>query len=677
MVSISCLKSGDQRMVATKPNEGKTRRTRQVDGPDGTSAWIVAVATCLINFIMAGLGRMSGILFVAFIETYGVDRRSASMPSSVRSSTGNLLGPVVGILGQKYGARSITMIGGIVATTSAVTCFLVNDITWVTILWGGLNGLGNALTVTLPQVVIGQYFDKYQTTASGMAFSGGCLGSFLFPVLLENLIHEYGLGGTFLILGGIIMHTIPAAMILRKPSWLRSKKAETSGVDDVECSKTKLTLDQYYMSDVRKELVKRGTIAEVPRNGPNLDILKQNSELVMKLLETVSAKGTEWTNCTDIDEKSRLHLESYLWAELHDVFRSIEEPEGNSRQLNLTLTRQDIFNDFYQKEPLKPVSSNRQFLAVDQPFVPGSLKKCSSVPDLAKASNNCNILHKLKDLYEMKLSDILAACPKENKRIILRVSRELKKLYHVSTRSGTCGKLAVDTNTFQNEILKKREHAEMDHSNSFFDHILTAFKLYLKPMFLVICLCRAVHFIAFIPAMTTVVDFVMDKGLIEQDGKYAIAALSLGDLLGRLCFGWVTDKGYLSMSKFMMTVMIAQGASTAFLPLMNTRLTIFVVLGIFGMLEGSLFVRHPVLISTYMDSHEQSIAMGCVNFISGLLGFGMPLYIGYFRDTLGSYDYIFHINGTMGACVGLLWIFEPYFLRSSPQKSDKLDNEKV
>ncbi|KAG8172018.1 hypothetical protein JTE90_016058, partial [Oedothorax gibbosus] len=50
-----------------------------------------------------------------------------------------------------------------------------------------------------------------------------------------------------------------------------------------------------------------------------------------------------------------------------------------------------------------------------------------------------------------------------------------------------------------------------------------------------------------VPVMTVVVDFVMDKGLREDDGKYAIAALSLGDLLGRLCFGWVTDKGYMRL----------------------------------------------------------------------------------------------------------------------------------
>ncbi|GIY32202.1 hypothetical protein CEXT_68242 [Caerostris extrusa] len=158
-----CDSSYRNKVVKTRP----CIRVR-MEGPDGGWAWAVAFAACIISFIMAGLGRMSGILYVSFIETFAVDRKSASTPFSVRSSTRNLLvlvydGPVVGILGQKYGVRAVTITGGVLATVSASVCFFAPDIVWITVLWGGLNGIGTALTVTLPQVVIGQYFDKYAT----------------------------------------------------------------------------------------------------------------------------------------------------------------------------------------------------------------------------------------------------------------------------------------------------------------------------------------------------------------------------------------------------------------------------------------------------------------------------------------------------------------------------------
>jgi MFS family permease len=220
-----------QSPAGTPSKNPETKRKIRAPGPDGTASWVVAFAAFLINFIMAGLSRMSGILYVSFIEMFEIDRKGASMPFSVRSSTMNLLGPVVGILGQKYGVRKVSVIGGILGAASAAGCFFADDITWITIIWGGLNGVGTALVTTLTTVVVGQYFDKYRTTASGMSFSGACIGSFIFPPLMEELLHVYGLAGSFLIIAGIIMHVIPAAMILRKPIWVKMANKRAKDIE--------------------------------------------------------------------------------------------------------------------------------------------------------------------------------------------------------------------------------------------------------------------------------------------------------------------------------------------------------------------------------------------------------------------------------------------------------------
>lgn len=46
----------------------------------------------------------------------------------------------MGVLGQKYGVRKVSVIGGIVGTISAAACYFGDNILWLTILWGGLNG---------------------------------------------------------------------------------------------------------------------------------------------------------------------------------------------------------------------------------------------------------------------------------------------------------------------------------------------------------------------------------------------------------------------------------------------------------------------------------------------------------------------------------------------------------
>lgn len=78
----------------------------------------------------------------------------------------------------------------------------------------------------------------------------------------------------------------------------------------------------------------------------------------------------------------------------------------------------------------------------------------------------------------------------------------------------------------------------------------------------------------------------------------------------------------------MFLIMVIQGACTAALSLMISKPALLSAIAVFGLLQGSLFVRHPVLVSKYLGSHEQSVAMGCFNFFSGLLGFALPNYIG-------------------------------------------------
>lgn len=531
--------------------ESEKQKLRMKEAPDVGYAWVVAVAACLINFIIAGLGRMSGILYVAFIENFNVTRKEATEPFTIRSSTRNLLGPVVGILGQQYGVRAVSLAGGVIGTISAAACYFAPSITWITIIWGAINGVGTALTSTLVQVIIGQYFDKHRTTASGIAFSGGCVGSFIFPVLLEFLLLTYGVQGTFLIMAGIIMNVIPAALILRKPAWME---------EDSQSS--------------------------IKSNEPDV-------------LDTTS--GVTFTN------------------------------EGYRQSIDT---------------------------AVDSGYLDDMNVVCEKVRN--RTESLCS------ESAETKSGLII------NGSVVKKTSEKEREKMTSDTTETSCNGVAQESDfksVTSKEVTVQVEMSRSQISNEvgggFLNHIKTSILLNGNPLFLLICLSRAMHFVTFVPVVTVIVDFGMDKGLLEQHGKYTIAALSLGDLIGRLCLGWVTDRGFVSLPKYMLVVMMLQGATTASLPLLHGMASILTMIAVFGMLQGSVFVRHPVLVSKYMGKDEQPIAMGSMNFLSGLLGFALPSFIGYFRDTLGSYDHMFYISGAMGSTVGMLWTLEPYLIRFS------------
>ncbi|GFQ90052.1 monocarboxylate transporter 9, partial [Trichonephila clavata] len=112
---------------------------KRVARVDQGYAWMVAISCFMINFIMAGLARAAGVLYVAVIELYGVSREAATTPFSIRFSVRNMSGPVVGILGNRFGIRATVMMGGILAGIGGILCVLSPNVFWITVFWGGVH----------------------------------------------------------------------------------------------------------------------------------------------------------------------------------------------------------------------------------------------------------------------------------------------------------------------------------------------------------------------------------------------------------------------------------------------------------------------------------------------------------------------------------------------------------
>lgn len=72
-------------------------------------------------------------------------------------------------------------------------------------------------------VMVGQYFNKRRSLANGLASAGGSIGTMLLPLFIRSSTDYYGFSGTLLIYSAIILHAIPAAMLLRPVSFYNRK----------------------------------------------------------------------------------------------------------------------------------------------------------------------------------------------------------------------------------------------------------------------------------------------------------------------------------------------------------------------------------------------------------------------------------------------------------------------
>lgn len=49
-------------------------------------------------------------------------------------------GPVVGVVGQRFGIRAVTLGGAVVASLGAALCFVAPTVGWLAFCWGGVHG---------------------------------------------------------------------------------------------------------------------------------------------------------------------------------------------------------------------------------------------------------------------------------------------------------------------------------------------------------------------------------------------------------------------------------------------------------------------------------------------------------------------------------------------------------
>ncbi|GFU40620.1 hypothetical protein NPIL_134551 [Nephila pilipes] len=384
---------------------------KKEDVPDSARSWAIAFAAFAINSLMAGIFRSIGHLYVAIMDAHGVSRFQANMPFSVRNVVRNIGAPVAGAIGQRFGARNVTLLGVALGSLGILLCSFAPNVLWITLLWGGIHGIGVALGGTLISVVVTQHFVKHQATASGFAFSGSCFGSFFLPALMEHLLLRYGLNGSFLLLGGLLMHTIPAALILKEPSWMRRKDTITS---EIPSSKRTTNAGEFPAS--------------------------KESENVI----TINYKNR---SCSGDLERNIYEKSEECFSNLNSEKNGINNPAFTSSITNV-----------------EDISKNK----VEE--VKNSEKKSRNF-----SSNGAEIQNSMPEQQKQETSF--------NKAIISVLSNPMFFMISLS---------------------------------------LVAFSVLIDPVFIVI------------------VDFIMDKGFDEEVGKYFISAMSFGDLVGKLSFGWIT-----------------------------------------------------------------------------------------------------------------------------------------
>ncbi|XP_077511446.1 monocarboxylate transporter 13-like isoform X3 [Amblyomma americanum] len=219
---------------ARRPNGDCTKH-----GPDSVHSWLTAVACAFSGFFALAPLRSFGVLFVAIIQEFGVNREEASWTLMLLGGARVLSGLLAGPLAHRFTTRPVLLFGSVVSAGGVMLAYFATNILTLHLTLGIVHGFGSGIVYAMNPVLISEHFVKHQTLATGVCFAGSTLGSFVFPKLIEKLIAHYGFQEAMLVFGALTLNAAAFSLFLRQPRWLRRCDTSVESLITVESSDEK------------------------------------------------------------------------------------------------------------------------------------------------------------------------------------------------------------------------------------------------------------------------------------------------------------------------------------------------------------------------------------------------------------------------------------------------------
>uniref|UniRef100_A0AAG5DW67 Major facilitator superfamily (MFS) profile domain-containing protein n=1 Tax=Anopheles atroparvus TaxID=41427 RepID=A0AAG5DW67_ANOAO len=183
--------------------------------PDGGWGWMVVLASFSIHIITDGLTYSFGIFYSEFLTYFNEGKGYTAWIASILVGVTLCSGPISSSLVNRYGCRTVTIIGAIVAAASLMISSLATSVFMLFITIGLGTGMGLGL-IYLPAIVsVTMYFERLRSLATGIAVCGSGLGTSIFAPLTEALIKRFGWQGALIWIGAIVLICVFLGMMFR------------------------------------------------------------------------------------------------------------------------------------------------------------------------------------------------------------------------------------------------------------------------------------------------------------------------------------------------------------------------------------------------------------------------------------------------------------------------------
>ncbi|KAA0706877.1 Monocarboxylate transporter 2 [Triplophysa tibetana] len=183
--------------------------------PDGGWGWVVVFASFISIGFAYSFPKSLTIYFKEIQEHFIISYSEIAWVSSIMMATTYAGGPVSSVLVNRYGSRPVVIIGGLMVGVAMMTASFATSILHLFICVGVIGGFGLAFNLQPSLTITSKYFLVKRPIANGLAMTGSPVLLSVLAPLNQFLFDNFGWRGSFLILGGVLLHCCVAGCLMR------------------------------------------------------------------------------------------------------------------------------------------------------------------------------------------------------------------------------------------------------------------------------------------------------------------------------------------------------------------------------------------------------------------------------------------------------------------------------
>lgn len=577
--------SGDQ--VKSPPTTSQPPRCSPAGGPDGAYSWFIAALCFLVSLLFSAFFRCGAIFFTYIMDEFGTTRAQASLPLSVYNGFVNL------------------------------------------------SGSGHGLLLTCVIVAVNEYFDKKRGTALGINMAGATAATLVFPVIWDYCLEEYGLRASLGLVGVLLLNIPTISVLFRKPPWLQmaGTKISSRSTTDAKRDKQQKPTNTSLLSKVKPMCSSRQT------SGKSQTFSSKSRHFMASM---VSLKKTSVVTITTASKPSAQSFPSHVSrASARNKRRGskngivllnvadLQNSERNMRSSHLPNENHAVqyFGEANLAEVDRRLSNSHK--ASERKDVQAVFLRLENGSDHDPGGGSDN---------EIPKSGIVGQNP-------LDLNSSDRSSHHRENKTSTiCANVTVPGSSNSEDFVDDSSSMPKEHDMSGLER---AKKVLSMPRFYAHVLSYASYTFFLDTFLAIAVDCAVDAGIDRKQASHVLTMFSITDAAGRLLMPLLADYGLVSPLCLLTASYLLIASIGLAMPHALTHLLFWSFVISLGLPIGYVMVAFSQTLSTEVGLRNLPIAYG---FLAGATAVGvflMPLVIGVYRDSKGSYDGLFRLMGAM------------------------------